>query len=404
MINNVAMNNRQYPKWRWDQGRLDYFRFGNIKKIASVLVRLDGIELSPAAGGDPLRDFLMSETELPYSAPENYKVWRNYKRVFESTFLATAIDGRLAVSDFCRRLATEDGIDADEYLSLLFPRFKLPFFGFQNYSVAQEVVFPFCVILKFLISRRKYGGAAAATLDTIFSLLVGNEMTGLEPLENYRNLEPVSVNATSDSMRQVREMLIFMSQISILKWSNGVLELDATLTELVEENEFSYLTTPVSTTPKATAEEEFFAVTSLDNSVIHTHTLQARETVLDDSFVEGKRTRVTHLKIERSPILRKMFLKRYNSAICNMCVADLQKRYPWTGNLLEVHHVLPLSSSLTVDADGTSLDDVVGLCPNCHRGVHSYYKHWLNSSGLTDFRSKDEAKKVYSEAKSTLVI
>jgi predicted HNH restriction endonuclease len=79
-------------------------------------------------------------------------------------------------------------------------------------------------------------------------------------------------------------------------------------------------------------------------------------------------------------------------------------RYPWTDNLLELHHLLPLSSSLTISLRGTSIDDVEPLCPNCHKGIHVYYSTFLRGSGLEDFETKQQAKEVYSEAKRTVVL
>lgn len=40
--------------WRWDQGRLSYFNFDNLRRIASVLVQLEGVELN-LRDLDPLR-------------------------------------------------------------------------------------------------------------------------------------------------------------------------------------------------------------------------------------------------------------------------------------------------------------------------------------------------------------
>ena len=33
-------------RWHWDQGRLDYFQFENIVRIAQVLNALDGVPLN----------------------------------------------------------------------------------------------------------------------------------------------------------------------------------------------------------------------------------------------------------------------------------------------------------------------------------------------------------------------
>lgn len=39
-----------FMRWRWDQGRLEYFKFDNIIKIAKVLSELDGIWLNTESG------------------------------------------------------------------------------------------------------------------------------------------------------------------------------------------------------------------------------------------------------------------------------------------------------------------------------------------------------------------
>jgi predicted HNH restriction endonuclease len=82
----------------------------------------------------------------------------------------------------------------------------------------------------------------------------------------------------------------------------------------------------------------------------------------------------------------------------------MQIRYPWTDNILELHHLLPLSSSLTITTKGTSLADVVPLCPNCHRSIHVFYKNWLNSENVNDFRTPSEAFNIYNTAKQQVQI
>ncbi|EGQ5302474.1 HNH endonuclease, partial [Enterobacter hormaechei] len=79
-------------RWRWDQGRLDYFSVESLRKIASVFVDIDGAEDTDPEY-DPLREPLVLRTELPFS-PDSYKVWRNYARVIKLGLIASRIDGR----------------------------------------------------------------------------------------------------------------------------------------------------------------------------------------------------------------------------------------------------------------------------------------------------------------------
>lgn len=191
-------------RWRWDQGRLQYFRYENIVKLAAVLESLDGVALGN--GPDLLRAPLASATELPF-LPVRYKVWRNYARVFECALLATRVDGRLAATDLCRKMARRPS---------LFP----------------------------------------PNPDTI----------------------------------------------------------------------------------------------------------------------------------------------------CNACGINTKMRYPWTDNILELHHVLPLAASLNANGTTTLLDDLVALCPSCHKSIHVFYRIKLREWGIEDFGSKKMALDVYAMAKREIVV
>jgi predicted HNH restriction endonuclease len=78
---------------------------------------------------------------------------------------------------------------------------------------------------------------------------------------------------------------------------------------------------------------------------------------------------------------------------------NVRTKYPWTDYMLDIHHLLPLSSNLKINNQGTSLSDIVALCPSCHKSIHIYYAKWLNRQGQDDFISQDEAKAVYLAAK-----
>jgi len=391
-------------KWRWDQGRLSYFQFENLKAIAHCLVRIEGIVINQK-DIDPLRAEFEKWTSLPF-LPKSYRIWRNYKRVFECSFLATNINDRLYITDFCKRIVADDGkkIDVDDFLLLFIPRFRFPFTAFNDYKKSEKLIYPFCAILKFLFSKLLLGKEATISLEDVFAYIIGNNCTGFEPIEYYASLKRTSFKPEGDENRQVREMLIFISQFCILKWYRGTLLLDISLKDYQDYNGFKNLIEPLYKEPKESREEEYLSMTSLTNEFIEHFNLQSREIITDDIFMEGKRSRVTHIKIERSPLLRKLFFEKYPESVCDMCVCDTKHRYPWTGNLLEVHHILPLSSTLSITGEGTSLADVVGLCPNCHKSVHTYYKNWLNKYKLEDFRSRSEAKAIYLEAKSSIVL
>lgn len=128
--------------WRWDQGRLDYFRFENIVNIARVLTTLDGVDLT--SKHDLIRQPLESGTGLPFS-PSHYKVWRNYGRVFACSMLSAKVGGKLFVTDLCRSLAAIPAeLTSDQYFNFIFTRFKLPYPAFEDYDPRQEACCPVC--------------------------------------------------------------------------------------------------------------------------------------------------------------------------------------------------------------------------------------------------------------------
>lgn len=100
-------------KWRWDQGRLSYFQFDEIKLIAAALLPLEGKTLPSATEFDILRESLAQSSALPF-APARYTVWRNYGRVFGCQLLATEINRNLHCTDLCKLMAT-DSIDVQTF-------------------------------------------------------------------------------------------------------------------------------------------------------------------------------------------------------------------------------------------------------------------------------------------------
>lgn len=92
-----------------------------------------------------------------------------------------------------------------------------------------------------------------------------------------------------------------------------------TTTDLAEYHDFLSVISPDFLIPKQIREEDFIQLTALGEKLPElAFTLRSRESVVEDVFVEGRRIRATHLKIERSPILRKMFssIIRLERAIC----------------------------------------------------------------------------------------
>jgi len=199
-------------------------------------------------------------------------------------------------------------------------------------------------------------------------------------------------------LRQVRELVRFISQFSFLKWDNPNLYFDVT-----DQNEMASIISKVEPELSARLPDpglELLAMGSgFVNPVLGNYTIQRMET-LDKEFSEGNRIRVTHIRTERSIKLKDFYFKYTQSPeVCDMCGLNTGEKYPWAQYIIEIHHLLPLSSPARVENKVTSLHDVAGVCPTCHRAIHKYYCLWLSGNGKNDFGSKDEAVFVYNEAK-----
>lgn len=116
-----------------------------------------------------------------------------------------------------------------------------------------------------------------------------------------------------------------------------------------------------------------FSVSEIENLWV----VLARENLATDSalpvdeaiYREGGRKYVTHLMAERSRDLVD-FLKSTSVWICDICSCDFAARYGV--EYIEAHHKTPIST-LTSE-HRVKPEDLVLLCPNCHRAVHIIMK------------------------------
>jgi len=389
--------------WRWDQGRLEYFAFEVIRNSAKVLWANQGVHTGPSAG-DLLRRPLIESSGRPF-LPQSlqYAVWRNYGRVFGLQLLAAKVDERLVCTQLCQRLSEDDGFTSDEYIGFLVRRFYYPAPMFEDYDRAAKQTFPMAAALKYLLVSAERA-KPFVTVEEVADYLVGNGVTGSESISFYRSLQPSGAVLRGDQLRQLRELLIFLSQATFLKWDRPRLFLDADGLNTEFQAQLLLLASPEMRPRLAGKAEEILNMGRVDGAIVQQITW-ARIEESDDQFIEGQKVRSFHLRSERSTKLREIFLARSsNRSTCNMCSMDTRLKYPWTDTLLEIHHLLPLGSPLYVDSRMTSLRDLVGVCPTCHRATHLYYKHWLKGSGQKDFASKEQAHQVYEEARGHVAI
>jgi len=273
--------------WRWDQGRLLYFQFDVLKSIATTLAKFDGVKITDCES--LFRSNLMTETGMPF-APDHYTVLRNYKRVFECAFLATVSNKHLIISDFCRELVNPSGkfANADDFLLSYINRFRFPFPAFDGYNDTEERIYPFCAVIKYLISLFQKGELAVITLDEIFDVIIANKCTGFEDLSFYERLSPKVYNPSNTEKRQLREMIIFISQLSVLKVYGGKLWLDISNPTAINELMEKFLT-PLGTVPKVDRLDEFVEMTKITGGIVLPTIEVFTSDNLDLEFIEGKR-------------------------------------------------------------------------------------------------------------------
>lgn len=386
--------------WRFDQGRLDYFQFDEVKRIAYALDKVDGFP-KPTADKDILRQMLSNYSLRPFAAPVSYTVWRNYKRVFGCLLLATEVAGRIVCTDLCRILAEDTGgIDVDDYMRHFAIHFYYPSPVFAGYNVVEQQVFPVVAIIKLLMSEYLEKGKSFLSVNEVASYLIATKVTGLEPIAFYSTLKPQKHQI---DLRQVRELIRFISQFSFLKWNNPNLYLEVANKEEVFQIE-RLLVPHVASRLLDTGEEVLNLGSGFQGTALGELTI-SQVNIMDTEFTEGSKIRVTHLRTERSAKLKEFyFSKATNPHICDMCAMDTGKRYPWADRIIELHHLLPLGSPVRIDTGKTSIKDIVGICPSCHRATHKFYGKWLKENGLKDFQNYEEARFVYCKAKQEIVL
>lgn len=389
--------------WRWDQGRLTYFQLDEIRRFANALSYVSGKPLPIGNQLDELRQVLAVHSDMPF-LPVHYKVWRNYKRVFGCQMLATDNNGVLVCTDLCEKIAAS-GLIGDDYLLHFAKNFSYPSPVFDDYTIEGPQVFPVCALVKYLVSRFVNRASPSASLDELIDFVMGNGCDGTEPLDAYSRLESTAhrLPHNDDSYRQFRELVIFISQFTFLKWRNPNLILDVSAPK--EARDVASLLEPARRPRMFDASRELLEIGRLTDDRLPeaTHGNAALNS-FDVEFTEGSRARSIHLRIERSRQLKEMYFSCASQpSLCDMCNRDMLDHYPWAERLVEIHHLLPLSSPLRVERLSTSLRDVVGLCPSCHRATHKFYSEWLRDKELDDFPSHSDAKSAYMQAKQMYV-
>lgn len=389
--------------WRCDQGRLAYFQLAELPHLAKGLSSFDGQTLPQGDDPDKLREILQEYSVRPF-LPAHYKVWRNYGRVFGFLLLATKVGEIVVCTDLCKKVAS-GALSGDDYLLHIARNFSYPSPVFEDYEISGEQVWPFCAVIKLLIAKFINKAEPMISLDEIIEKIQGNSVTGSESLDTYANLSSsgFKIDPDEDAYRQIRELILFISQFSFLKWDNPYLILDVSSVE--EAIKISSAFNPSAQVRLSERSAELLQRGQIVGSTAaEIQPIESTLNAFDIDFTEGSRAKALHLRIERSAKLREMYFARAsNPSVCNMCSRDTLDHYPWADRLIEVHHLLPLSSPLKVEKQSTSLQDVVGLCPTCHRATHKFYSRWLKDHNISDFQTHIDARKTYDLAKNFFI-
>lgn len=392
--------------WHWDQGRLHYFQYDELRTVARFAAHHD-LRNSPP-------DFIRSQTGLTFlPVAENYTPWRNYARVYKLCMMVCEIDNRAVPTDVARILALDGVVTCDEYIHFLVEATTSPSPALAEWSNKSALRHPLCFALKYILAKIAVYQNPVSSINEIIGAYVGSGFGGGEDVSAFVELldsgtdyeELVTPYQNTDPLRQSRESIKFLCQLSYLHTYGS--RVVATLSAGDASSIFEAIA-PLGGPPLADGNEEILRRAShfKDGSVhdFFDYPSTTASEVSLSGFAEGSRVQRSHMVIERNAGLRDLFYSTRPTAVCHACEIDTHAKYPWTERVLDLHHILPLSSGTRVHSQtGTLLDDLVPICPTCHRSVHSYYECYLHSSAKADFSDKEEAAAVYEKARNAIV-
>jgi hypothetical protein len=387
--------------WHFDQGRLDYFQFDALRQISAFVVAND-FKVAD-------RTTLEAATGLPFRVPATHTPWRNYSRVLKLSLLVSVVNGTAQPTPVANILSQAGLVTCDEYLHFLACAFTEPSPALRNWRPNAQFRYPLLFSLKYLLTKVAINQSPISSLDEIMGAYRVTGYDGSENDEDFISIirsdvsayENAGETAPDELQRQARESLLFISQISYLHFSGS--QIIVSLNQADAHAIFQDLS-PVGgvRAPDREAEirrlADLFRDGSTSISFDYPHTIV--EEVVESGFREGNKVKRTHITIERNTRLRKEFFAARPTATCDVCQLDTARTYPWAERIIDLHHLLPLSSGTRVEAEGTTFNDLVPVCPNCHRAIHRFYDIWLDRNNKVDFKDTGEARSVYQEMKT----
>ena len=132
-------------------------------------------------------------------------------------------------------------------------------------------------------------------------------------------------------------------------------------------------------------EGEFFVSEIMDTYVVlqRTESFYERWDLLQDEilYTEGGRRYAMHLIYERNKNIVNS-IKSSKPWVCDICNINFLNKYGI--KYIEAHHKIPLSKHINKHA--VKINDLVLLCPNCHKAVHIYMRE--ENIGYADIKKK----------------
>ena len=390
--------------WNWDQGRLHYFQYDELRTVAKFAVGNDLRNTPPQV--------IRSETGLDFP-PDHYTPWRNYARVYKLCLVASEIGNTAVPTDVASILAIDGAVTCDEYVHFLVEATTSPSPALSTWSSNARIRHPLCFSLKYILAKNAVQQNPFSTINEIIGAYIRSGFGGGESvddfvalLDNNQNYESIiAPHSRSHLLRQARESIKFLCQLSYLHTYRN--QIVATLSQRDAADIFQAIA-PLGGVPLPDRNDEIqrLATHFKDGSVHDFFDYPSTTTseVSHSGFLEGTRVQRSHIVIERNSRLRDLFYTTRPTATCHACGIDTHMKYPWTDRVLDIHHLLPLSSGTRVDAHaGTLLEDLIAICPTCHRSIHRYYDRYLGNEQKADFSDKAEAFRVYQDARMSIV-
>jgi hypothetical protein len=323
---------------------------------------------------------------------------------------------RIAVPTTLGELLSQPGlVTCDDYFRFFARAFTAPSPAFEGWRRDEQFRYPLLFALKYLLAKRIISVSSVTTLDEIIGAYLETQFVGDEVVESFIRIAgnderygDLGRTFPKDQRRQARESLQVICQVSYLYLDGR--NVFVSLSRDEARGEFEHLV-PVPGPRAADPEAEIrrvadgFRVGGPKETVDYPEAGN-REIILS-GFTEGSRVKKTHITIERNSGLRTAFFTANPAPICDVCALDTALTYPWTTRILDIHHLLPLASGTRVVSFGrrkgqarTTFEDLVPICPNCHRAVHRFYDTWLENQGLNDFPNEALARDAYRTMKA----